>query len=93
MMITFRIKTEFYLELLMSETMKLLGSTKSKINKDKTGDNIPYLKITEVVLIHRNTIYNDYQQDSKVLYTFVNNKSFGQLSDISPKKNYIFKNF
>ena len=69
--------------------MKLLGSTKSKITKDENGDNVPHLEITEVVLIHCNIVNNDYQQDSRVLYTFVPNKSFGQLLDISPK-NFIF---
>ena len=69
--------------------MKLLESTKSKITKDENGENVSHLKITEVVLIHWNIFNNDYQQDSKVLYTFVPNKSFGQLLDISPK-NFIF---
>ena len=69
--------------------MKLLGSIKSKITKDENGENVSHLKITEVVLIHWNIFNNDYQQDSKVLYTFVPNKSFGQLLDISPK-NFIF---
>ena len=62
--------------------MKLLGSTKSKTNKDKIGKNVPHLEITEVVLIHYNIVNNDYQQDSTVLYTFIPNKSFGQLLDI-----------
>ena len=69
--------------------MKLLGSTKSKITKDKNGENIPYLETTEVVLIHLNVVNNSYQQNSGVLYTFVPNKSFGQLLDISPN-NFIF---
>ena len=62
--------------------MKLLGRTKIKITKDENGENVPRLEITEVVLIHCNIVNNDYQQDSRVLYTFVPNKSFGQLSDI-----------
>ena len=49
--IMFKIKTGYYLELLTPETMKLLGSTKSKINKDQNGENVPHLEITEVVLI------------------------------------------
>ena len=65
--------------------MKLLGSTKSKIHKDKNGENVPQLEITEVVLIHCSIVSSSYQQDSRVLYTFVPNKSFGQLLDISPK--------
>ena len=87
--ITFKIKTEYYLELSTPKTMKLLGNTKSKINKDENGENVPHLEITEVILVHCNFVNNYYQQDSKVLYTFVPNKSFGQLLDISPK-NYIF---
>ena len=54
--ITFKIETGYYLELLTSETMKLHGSTKSKINKDKSGENVPHLEITEVVLIHCNVV-------------------------------------
>ena len=81
--IPFRIETGYYLKILMTETMKLFGSTKSKITKDKNDENIPFLEITEVVLVHCNIVKNDYQQDSRVLYTFVPNKSFGQLLDKS----------
>ena len=73
----------------MPETNKLLGSIKSKITKDENDEHLPDLEITEVVLIHCNIVNNDYQRDSRVLYTFVPNKSFGQLLDISPK-NFIF---
>ena len=73
--------------------MKLLGSTKSKATKDKNSENVPHLEITEVVLIHCNIVNNDYQQDSRVLYTFVPNKSFGQLLDISPKNLIYWKTF
>ena len=72
--------------------MKLLGSTKSKITKDKNGENVSHLETTDVVLIHCNIVNNNYQQNSRILYTFVPNKSFDQLLDISPKKFYIFKN-
>ena len=85
--ITFKIKTGYYLEL--CKTMKLLGTTKIKITKDENVANVPHLEITEVVLIHRNIFNNDYQQDSRMLYKFVPNKSFGQLLDIS-HKNFIF---
>ena len=57
--------------------MKLPGCTKSKINKDTNGDNMPHLKITEVVLIPCNIVNNDYQQNSRSLYTFLPNKWFG----------------
>ena len=87
--ITFKINTGNYLELLASETMKLLGSTKSKITKYENRENMPHLEITKVVLIHCNIVNNNYQQDSRVMYTFVPNKSFGQLLDISPN-NFIF---
>ena len=68
--------------------MKLLGSTKSKIKKDKNGESIPYLEITEVVLIHCNVVNNNYQKISMILYTFVPNKSFGQLLNISLEVSY-----
>ena len=87
--ITFKIKTGYYLELLTPETMKLLGSTENKITKDKNGENVPHLEITEVVLVHCNIVNNDYQQDSRVLYTFVPNKPFGSILEISPT-NHIF---
>ena len=87
--ITFKIKRGYYLELLTPETVKLRASTKSKISKDKNNEIVPYLKITEVILIHCNVVNNSYQQNSRVLYTFISNKSFNQLSDISPE-NFIF---
>ena len=87
--ITFRIKNGYSLELLTPETMKLPGSTENKITKDKNGENVPHLEITEVVLVHCNIVNNDYQQDSRVLYTFVPKKTFGSLLEISPT-NHIF---
>ena len=69
--------------------MKFLLCTKSKINNDRNCENVTHLEITKVVLIHWNIVSNDYQQDSRVLYTFVPDKSFGQLLDISPN-NFIF---
>ena len=91
--ITFKIKKGYVLELLTKETMKLLGSTKNKITKDKNGENVPYLGITEVILVHCNMVNNDYQHDSQVLYTFVPNKSFGSLLDISPSNHVFLKTF
>ena len=73
--------------------MKLLGSTKNKITKDKNGENVPHLEITEVVLVHCNIVNNDYQQDSRVLYTFVPNKPFGSLLEISPTNHIFLKTF
>ena len=73
--------------------MKLLGSTKNKIAKDKNGENVPHLEITEVVLVHCNIVNNDYQQDSRVLYTFVPNKPFGALLDICPTNHIFLKAF
>ena len=89
----FKIKTGYYLELLMPETMELLGSTKSKITKNENGENVPHLEITVVVLIHCNIVKNDYQQDSRVLYVFVPSKSFGQLLNISPNTFILLKTF
>ena len=73
--------------------MKLLGSTKNKITKDKNGENVPHLEITEVVLVHCNIVNNDYQQDSRVLYTFIPNKPFGSLLEISPTNHIFLKTF
>ena len=69
--------------------MKSLGNTENKINKEKNAENVPQLEITEVVSVHCNIANNDYQQDSRVLYTFVPNKPFGSLLEICPA-NYIF---
>ena len=90
--VTFKTKNGYSLELLTHETMKLLGSTENKIAKDKNGENVPHLEITEVVLVHCNIVNNDYQQDSRVLYTFVPNKPFGSLLEISPTNQVFFKN-
>ena len=64
--------------------MKLLGSTKKVVDKDKNGENVPKLESVKVVLVHCNLVKNDYQHTSKVLFTFVPNKEFGQLLNISP---------
>ena len=82
--ITFTIKRGYYLKLLMPETMKLLGSTDKTAAKDKNGENIHHLEITDVVLVHCSIANNGYQRDSRVLNTFVPNKSFNQFLDISP---------
>ena len=58
--------------------MELLGSTKKVVDKDKKGERVPKLEIVEVVLVHFNLAKNDYQRTSKVLFTFVPNKTFGQ---------------
>ena len=69
--ITFKIRKGYYLELLTPETTKLLGKSESKITKDKNGENVSCLEITEVVLMHSNVDNNSYLQNSRVLYTFV----------------------
>ena len=91
--ITFKIKNGYYLELLTPETMKLLGSTKSKITKDKNGENVPHVKVVELVLVHCNLVTNDYQQNSRILYTFVPNKPFGSLLEISATNQIFLKTF
>ena len=68
--------------------MKLLGNTENKIIKDKNGENVPDLEITKVVLVHYNIVNNDYQQDSRVLYTFVPNKQFDNLLEIFTTNHY-----
>ena len=90
---TFKIKAGYSLELLTKETMKLLGSAENKITKDKNGENVPHHGITKVVLVHCNIVNNDYQQDSRVLYTFVPNNPFGSLLEISPANHIFLKTF
>ena len=65
--IRFKINTGYYLDFLTPETMKLLGSTQSKITNDKTGENVPHLEITEVVLVHCNIVNNNYSARFKSL--------------------------
>ena len=88
--ITFKIKNGYYLELLTLETMKLLGSAENKINKDKNSESVRHLEIFELVLFHCNLVNNDYQQDSRILYTFVPNKEFGSLLEILPPNLFFF---
>ena len=82
--IVFKIKTGYKLELLTEETMQLLGSLKKGIDKNKDGEIITRLEPVEVVLVHCNLVNNNYQQASKVLFTFVPKKQFGQLITITP---------
>ena len=91
--ITFKTKNGYYFELLKPETMKLLGSTESKISKDKNGKNVPHLEIVELVLVHCNLVKNDYQQVSRILYTFVPSKPFCSLLEISPTNHIFLKTF
>ena len=91
--IAFKIEKGYSLEPLTLEIIKLLGNTENKITKDKNGENVPHLEITEVVLVHCDIVNNDYQQDSRVLYTFVLNKPFGSLLEISPTNHIFLKTF
>ena len=68
--------------------MKLLGSTESKISKDKNGEDVSRLEIADLVLIHCNIVNNNYQQNSRISYTFVPNKPFGNFTP----KQYLFRN-
>ena len=82
--IVFKIKTGYKLELLSEETMPLLGSSKKDIDQNKNGEIVPRLGTAEVVLVHCNLVKSNYLQASKVLFTFVPNKQFGQLITITP---------
>ena len=64
--------------------MQLLGSSKKVIDKNKDGEIVPRVEAVEVVLVHYNLVNKNYQQASKVLFTFVPNKQFGQLITITP---------
>ena len=82
--IVLKIKTVYKLELVTPETMKLLGTTKKDVDKDENGEHLSKLESVEVALVHCNLVKNDYQHTSKVLFTFLSNKQFGQLINISP---------
>ena len=91
--ITLKIQNGYSLEILTPETKELLGSTENKITKDKNGKYVPDLEITEVVLVHCNIVNNAYQQDSRVLYTFVPRKPFPSLLETSPANHIFLKTF
>ena len=91
--VTFKIKNGYYLELLTPATMKILGSTESKLTKDKNGENVLHLEIVELILIHCNLVNNNYRQSSRTLYTFVRNKPFGSLLEVSPPNHIFLKTF
>ena len=82
--IVFNIKTGCKLELLSPDTMKLLGSTKKEVDQDKKGEDVPKLESVEVFLVPCNLVNDKYQQTSKILFTFVPNKRFGQVMNIAP---------
>ena len=89
--IIFKIKTGYKLELLTKETMQILGSSKKDIDQNINGDIVPRLETAEVVLVHCNLVNNNYQQASKVLFTFVPNKQFSQIITITPHSLTMFK--
>ena len=82
--IVFKIKTGYKLELISPEIMKLLGSAKKDVDKNKDGEDVPKLESVEFVLVHCNIVNNTYQKTSKVIFTFVPSEQFGQLITISP---------
>ena len=88
---TLKIKNRYNLEISTPETMKLLGSSRNKVTKDKSGEIVPHLEITEVVLVHCNVVINDYQEESRFLCTFVSNKPIGGLLEISSTNNIFLK--
>ena len=81
--IVFKIKSGYKLELLSKETMKLLGSSTDSIDVDKNSELVPKLESVDLVLVDCNLVNNSYQQVSKVLFTFVPNKKYGQLITVS----------
>ena len=89
--IVLKIKIGYKLELLTEETMQLLGSSKKVINKNKDGEIIPRLETVEVVVVHFNLVNDNYQQTSKVLFTFVPNKQLCQLIIITPHSPKMLK--
>ena len=82
--IVFIIKTGYKLKLLSPKTMKLLGTTKEGVHQDNDGEDVPKLESVEVVVVHCNLVNKNYQQASKVLFTFALNKLCSQLITIAP---------
>ena len=89
--IVFKIKSGYKLELLSKETMKLLGSSVDIIDGDKNSDLVPKLESADLLLVHFNLVNNSYQQASKVLFTSVPNKKYGQLITVSPETLIMLK--
>ena len=89
--IVFKITSGYKLELLSKETKKLLGSSTDTIDDDKNSELVPKLESVDLVLVHCNLVNNSYQQASKVLFTFVPNKKYGQLITVSPKTLIMLK--
>ena len=82
--IVFKIKSEYKLELLSKEKMRLLGSSSNSIDSDKNSELVPKLESVGLILVHRNVVNNSYQQACKVLFTSVPNKKYGQLITVTP---------
>ena len=89
--IVFKIKSGYKLELLSKETMKLLGSSVDIIDGDKNSDLVPKLESADLLLVHFNLVNNSYQQASKVLFTSVPNKKYGQLITVTPETLIMLK--
>ena len=89
--IVFKIKSGYELELLCKETMRLLGSSTDTIDGDKNSELVPKLESADLVSVHCNLVNNSYQQASKVLFTFVPNKKYGQLITVPPETLIILK--
>ena len=89
--IVFKIKSGYKLELLSKEMMRLLGSSTGTIDGDKNSELVPKLESVDLVLVHCNLVNNSYQQASKVLFTFVPNKKYGQLITVSPEMLIMLK--
>ena len=89
--IVFKIKSGYKLELLSKKTMRLLGSSADTIDGDKNSELVPKLESVDLVLVHCNLVNNSYQQASKVLFTLVPNKKYGQLITVSPHSLIMLK--
>ena len=89
--IVLKIKSGYKFELLSKETMRLLGSLTDTIDGDKNSELVPKLESVDLVLVHYNLVNNSYQQASKVLFTFVPNKKYGQLITVSPNSLIMLK--
>ena len=87
----FTIKSGYKLELFSKETMRLLGSSADTIDGDKNSELVPKLESVDLVLVHCNLVNNSHQKASKVLFTFVPNKKYSQLINVSPETLIMLK--
>ena len=91
--VAFKLGAGVSLEFMSPETQKFLGFSVNKVTGTGNGDKVPQLETVQTVLVHCNLVDNDYQRDSMILYSFVPDKSFGNILSIQPSDFIWLKTF